>query len=191
MPSPLVDYIVFNTIELLKVIAWPLVIFLALWFFRKVFTYLFFSMDEFNFFGAKGRLDNPIDMIKREAKKLKEKDDEEQKIMQKYSEYEKTITNLQNSKSEESQKALDNLSFARELIRENQRILRDKARIVAERQAQVDALLSQLAALQVQQLPGGSPSSSILSSQLTAQVEEYRDVGATNNPGPETSKAKK
>jgi CHASE3 domain sensor protein len=43
-------------------------------FFRKIFTYLFFSMNEFNFFGAKGTLKPVEKMIAEEAKRLREQE---------------------------------------------------------------------------------------------------------------------
>lgn len=68
-------------IELLKVLIWPFTVLVILFFFKRVFTYLFFSMDEFNFFGAKGSLKNVNEIILEEVKKkfLEEREEEEQK----------------------------------------------------------------------------------------------------------------
>lgn len=72
-------------IELLKVLIWPFTVLVILFFFKKVFTYLFFSMDEFNFFGAKGSLKNVNEIILEEVEKkfLEEKEEEEQKKIMK------------------------------------------------------------------------------------------------------------
>lgn len=40
------DFLSYTTI-----LVWPITILTVLFFFRKVFTYLLFSIDEFNFFG--------------------------------------------------------------------------------------------------------------------------------------------
>jgi len=50
-------------LKLVDILVWPVVIFSALFFFRKIFTYLFFTFEEFNFFGIKGQLRNPIKVI--------------------------------------------------------------------------------------------------------------------------------
>jgi len=63
-------------LQLFNIIAWPGVALLAAFFFRRVFTYMFFSMDQFNFFGAHGRLRRAEEMIEEEAARLvqREKD---------------------------------------------------------------------------------------------------------------------
>lgn len=48
---------------ILRILAWPAVVIVIALFFRKVFTYLFFSMSEFNFFGAKGGLKDIREVI--------------------------------------------------------------------------------------------------------------------------------
>ena len=53
--------------ELLKILIWPITVLIGLFFFRKVVTYMFFSMDEFNFFGVKGELKNVDDLINEEV----------------------------------------------------------------------------------------------------------------------------
>ncbi|MEK7104391.1 MAG: hypothetical protein AAB842_03265 [Patescibacteria group bacterium] len=59
-----------NILEILKIIIWPLtVIFISL-FFQKILAYLFFSLEEFNFFGNKGELKKPITLIREKADEL-------------------------------------------------------------------------------------------------------------------------
>lgn len=64
-------------VELIRILIWPVTVLVGLFFFKKVFTYMFFSMDEFNFFGVKGDLKNVNLMINEEAEKrlLREKED--------------------------------------------------------------------------------------------------------------------
>jgi hypothetical protein len=57
-------------LDFLKVIIWPFVILNISFFFRKVFTYLFFSVNGFNFFGVKGNLKNIDEVIIEEANRI-------------------------------------------------------------------------------------------------------------------------
>jgi len=59
-------------IELLNVVIWPTIVLMSLLFFRKVFTYLFFSIEEFNFFGAKGKLKNVRAVVSEKAQDMYE-----------------------------------------------------------------------------------------------------------------------
>jgi hypothetical protein len=59
-------------IELLRVFVWPAIVLISLLFFRKVFTYLFFSIEEFNFFGAKGKLKNVRTVVMEKAQDMYE-----------------------------------------------------------------------------------------------------------------------
>jgi len=66
--------------ELLVIIMWPLIIFFGALFFNKVFTYLFFSVRKFNFFGMEGKLRNIEDVINEQVEnRLQEKKDKEEK----------------------------------------------------------------------------------------------------------------
>jgi len=57
-----------NVLEILKIIIWPLtVIFISL-FFQRILAYFFFSLQEFNFFGNRGKLDNPKEKRMRRIK---------------------------------------------------------------------------------------------------------------------------
>lgn len=68
-------------VELLKILIWPLTLLIGLFFFRKVVTYMFFSMDEFNFFGAKGTLKSVHQIISDEVDKkfIQEKEEKTRK----------------------------------------------------------------------------------------------------------------
>lgn len=57
-----------------EIIAWPSVVVILLSLFKKIFTYLFLSVREFNIFGAHGRLRDPYEVIEeRTAQKYKER----------------------------------------------------------------------------------------------------------------------
>ncbi len=75
-----------NYIRLIQSIVWPLTILIGLFFFRKVVTYMFFSMDKFNFFGVTGELTNVNLLIDREVQKL---------ILQKEAERKQEIDNAE------------------------------------------------------------------------------------------------
>ena len=64
-------------LKLLEILIWPITLLIALFFFKKVFTYLFFSMDSFSFFGAKGHLKNVKDVIDEEVLRLFEREKQE------------------------------------------------------------------------------------------------------------------
>lgn len=67
-------------IDFLKILVWPYTTLVILFFFKKVFTYLFFSMDEFNFFGTKGNLRNVNEVILSEVdKKFIERENDERR----------------------------------------------------------------------------------------------------------------
>lgn len=67
-------------IRLVDVSAWPIVFFLTLFYFRKIFAYLFLSIEEFNFFGIKGELKNPRELIEEKAKDLAKQKEEEKEM---------------------------------------------------------------------------------------------------------------
>lgn len=73
-------------LKLVEIVVWPFTILTTLFFFKKVVTYLFFSMDEFNFFGLKGNLKNINEVIVEEVNKRifeKEREDKRRDEMEK------------------------------------------------------------------------------------------------------------
>lgn len=65
---------------LLRTLIWPTIVLMSLLFFRKVFTYLFFSMESFNFFGAKGQLRDIREIIEERVEdRLSEKKEQEKR----------------------------------------------------------------------------------------------------------------
>lgn len=85
-------------LDLIRIIAWPIVVLVAIFFFRKVFTYLFLSLREFNFFGNKGQLRDVNEVIQNEVdKRIEQKNKEEkdqheaEEVSRKLTEMEKTV----------------------------------------------------------------------------------------------------
>lgn len=68
-------------LDFLNVLVWPCTVLIILFFFKKVVTYLFFSMNRFNFFGIKGDLKNVNKVILEEVdrKFLEEKYEEKRR----------------------------------------------------------------------------------------------------------------
>lgn len=112
-------------IEITKIIIWPTIVLASLLFFRKVFTYLFFSMEEFNFFGVKGRLKDIREVIEEKVSdkmsEIEEQKEREAVIGQFASKLESTEKSEQNTKAqaEESQK------LAREIFKMYKGLLED------------------------------------------------------------------
>ena len=69
-----------NFLGFLEIIKWPLLIGIFGFYFRKVITYLFFSFDEFSFFGLRGKLIPVQKMINDRVKQLREKEIEDQQF---------------------------------------------------------------------------------------------------------------
>lgn len=94
-------------LKFIEILAWPFTVLTALFFFKKVFTFLFFSMDEFNFFGLKGHLKNVNEVILDEVNKRvleKEKEnsrkEEREKLNNEIKEKENQINEVMGSADE-------------------------------------------------------------------------------------------
>ena len=109
-------------IELTRVLIWPVTILLALFFFRKVFTYLFFSMDEFNFFGAKGELDDITEVISTQVEKRLREQDEKKKRSADIEGIASRLKKAEFSKSEVEKRATENLALAKDFFRKYQEL---------------------------------------------------------------------
>lgn len=108
-------------ISILSVIVWPAVVVMALIFFRKVVTFLFFSIEEFNFFGAKGRLKNVQELIAEKASQEVERREREHMAKRRINELEEGLHRLK-----ERTKNKDRLAFlVEELIKENNELWDD------------------------------------------------------------------
>lgn len=105
-------------LEFLRILVWPYTVLVILFFFKKVVTYLFFSMDEFNFFGAKGDLRNVNEVIIEEVNKRsldKEKEEKRQKDMEKLN---IEIKSRESEINKAKGTADENLQLAKEVISE-------------------------------------------------------------------------
>jgi len=69
--------------ELLRILIWPVTVLIILFSSKKVFTYLFLSMEELNLFTAKGKFKNVQDVIRERAEELQEKERAEEKQREK------------------------------------------------------------------------------------------------------------
>lgn len=103
--------------EILKITVWPATILIALFFFRKVVTYMFFSMNEFNFFGARGELVNVHRFLDDEIdRRLKE----EKIISNRELEFKALTSEIKQKNGEielKSGEAQENLSLATKILR--------------------------------------------------------------------------
>jgi len=99
-------------IEIINIIIWPLTLFVVLIFFRKIFTYMFFSLDEFNFFGLKGSLNNVYETVEKKAEEKYQKRIEEEKRQSDYDDMKRNIENIKKSKEEVGTKYNDILNLA-------------------------------------------------------------------------------
>jgi hypothetical protein len=93
--------------ELLKLIAaidWPVTVLVLAFFFQRIFTYTFFSLDSYNFFGLSGAL-RPIedvieDQVDRRLREEKEKERKEE-LLGRYDEIPNEIVDYLNMQEEE------------------------------------------------------------------------------------------
>jgi hypothetical protein len=142
-------------IDLIELLVWPVVAFTSLMFFRKVFTYLFFSLEEFSFFGTKGRLKSVQEMIQTKASELFEKekrDKEDQEIIKSLG-----------SSTANTQKAID---LAEKLFEDKKTLQRE----ILELKVNEQKLLAQIDILK-RPMPNLTYESSL---------EEVGDIGTTN-----------
>jgi len=109
--------------DLISILIWPTVVFFALLFFRKVITYLFFSMEEFGFFGTKGRLKNITEVINEKVQERihEEKFKEEQN--KKVFELEKRLDSTAKSGVDAKTEAENNLKLAKQIFEDLKKAL--------------------------------------------------------------------
>ncbi|MEK7639230.1 MAG: hypothetical protein AAB388_03670 [Patescibacteria group bacterium] len=125
-------------IELLKVTIWPTIVLLLLLFFKKVFTYLFFSIEEFNFFGAKGKLKNVRSVVMEKAEDMYQSRLEQEKQEKENEKNKNELAMLRASKDNEVENKKKILDLA-------ERILADKEKLVEENNSlkkKIDSILN-------------------------------------------------
>ncbi|HUS50366.1 MAG TPA: hypothetical protein VMZ91_09385, partial [Candidatus Paceibacterota bacterium] len=104
-------------IGLIDVLIWPAIALSAIIFFRKVFTYLFFPMEEFNFFGNRGSLKNIQDVIEEKAQRIIEAEQKEKEKQFALKKIEDELENAKQSKDNMKDQAQGNLDLAREIFK--------------------------------------------------------------------------
>ena len=119
-------------LEFLKILIWPYTVLVILFFFRKVVTFLFFSMDGFNFFGAKGTLKNVNEVIVAEVNKkfMEEKQEAERKKTK--DELNAEIRNKENEIRKAKGSADENLDLAKEIMIEWKKATKQSGEIISE-----------------------------------------------------------
>jgi len=148
-------------LKFVEIMIWPAIVLLALLFFKKVFTYLFFSMEEFNFFGTKGRLKNVEEVIQEKAQELYENRERERELTEKENFFKKQIENLQKEKqttNEEwykfSKKVSDEwYKFSKDRVDDYKKLSNEYKDLLKTRddlKKQISALLNQIQELQKQ-----------------------------------------
>lgn len=107
-------------IQMLQILIWPSIVLMALLFFRKVFTFLFFSMEEFNFFGNKGKLKNVEEVINEKVEERIKRDKEQADIEHKMKGFEKELEKVTQSKDNEVEKSKEYRELAVQMAKQYQ-----------------------------------------------------------------------
>ena len=115
-----------NYLKLVNIIIWPMTFLITGFFFRKVFTYLFLSMDQFNFFGIKGELKNAEDIIN---EKVNERILEIEKDTEREQENKKSEQLIKKYKSEAKTKGSNADTYLDLAVKENKRNIESQKRI--------------------------------------------------------------
>jgi hypothetical protein len=107
-----------HLIDVLEVLIWPTVILVAMLFFRKVLTYLFFSMEEFNFFGTKGGLKDIRKIIEEKVESRIKEEKEATERLSTISKFELELNNAKKSIDDAGKKAEENLNLATTIFKQ-------------------------------------------------------------------------
>lgn len=129
LPGLIWDFSFDNYIKILDILIWPLALLISISFFRKVFTYTFFNLDQFNFFGTKGELKKIEDVIKQESLKLYNSEKKEEEMLAalglKEEQFRLDIDKLKLEKTSQAQKAKENQELVKELFKEWKKTIKD------------------------------------------------------------------
>ncbi|MFA6554121.1 MAG: hypothetical protein WCS89_01285 [Candidatus Paceibacterota bacterium] len=156
-----------HLISLINATIWPAITLCALIFFRKVFTYLFFSIEEFNFFGARGRLNDIQEMIRNKANKLWDDEKNQEKLNAERVEHQKELAEIKNDRDQSAFNRERVVKFAEKLIDENGKLQKQNIELV-KKQEMLNLILSKI------------PQTDSETGVELASIEEIRDVGSTN-----------
>jgi hypothetical protein len=126
--------------DILKITVWPVTVLISLFFFRKVVTYMFFSMNEYNFFGAKGELTNVHKFLEEEVEarlksaKLKEQREGEFQALT------KLIESRDTAYEQKAGEAKENMSLATKILRMYTDFKKDAENKILELEQEVNRL---------------------------------------------------
>lgn len=144
LPGLIWDFSFDNYIKILDILIWPLALLMSMSFFRKVFTYIFFNLDQFNFFGTKGELKKIEDVIKDESLKLYNAEKKEKELKESFEsserEYQKRLKSLKTQKLTEKERAEQNLELADTILKKWQKTIEDLSKLSEENQKLRDLL---------------------------------------------------
>lgn len=163
-------------LALLGIISWPIVILIVLVYFREVLAYMFFSMEQFNFFGTTGKIKNVETMIREEANKLKHAEEEEQKIIAERKEHEVEIAEIRDQKITLQERADKATALVERLFDENETLKEMNYR----QKVKYRSLRNELA----HQRSGSRPELNTRSSPrvVSSSSAEFIDIGSTDTP---------
>lgn len=126
-------------LNILQVLIWPIIVIISLFFFKKVFTYLFFSMEEFNFFGTKGRLKDIKEVIEErveeriaEESKQRVTQIEREQFYKELAQARVEIENTKKSKADADKEAGENLDLAKKIFEKYDALLKDNIELTKE-----------------------------------------------------------
>ena len=125
LPKLIWDVNFSDYLDFIKILVWPISALIILFFFKKVIAYLFFSVDGFNFFGAKGEIKNVYDLI---TEKVNERFKNEKREKERESE----VVRLQKELESSSGRADENLSIAEEILSEWKKTIVDNKKLAEE-----------------------------------------------------------
>jgi len=121
-------------LNILKILIWPTVVLLALIFFKKVFTYLFFSMEEFNFFGNKGILKNVQEVIEEKVQQRVEEEQRKKEGQLIVKKIEDELEVVRSSQKNSDKKSQERLTLAQEIFKKYKVLLSENDKITKELQ---------------------------------------------------------
>ncbi len=166
-------------IAFVKTIIWPVTILVILFFFKEVFTYLFFSMKEFNFFGMKGTLRSVIEIINErvENRFVDEKNEKERReltntLAGEIKEREGKIAVKDAEIKRTKGDADENLELARDILKEWKATKTKYQKIVTELEEENRRFKEQVSSLSLVNVPSITPESLVADLGTGEKVED-------------------
>ncbi|MFZ1720169.1 MAG: hypothetical protein WAU28_02345 [Candidatus Moraniibacteriota bacterium] len=154
-------------LKLVEIVVWPFTLLIVLFFFKKVFTYMFFSMDEFNFFGLKGTLRNIKEVIFEEANKQfleKQKEEERERERKKTDDLirmkESEILKKESEINETKASKQETLDFVKDIIKDWRTSVKSFEKTISDLEAENRRIKDIVSSFSIQ-IPEASSSDSI------------------------------